>query len=493
MATTCAVLTATGSMPVNTRAVVLGVIYDTTRSTTEAAAHLTTVYGLALSRNQVHHHRSGGCQSCKASGIAQPQTDRPKPSAAEASKTKARLTTGEDGTVTVKDVPLYTPLQLDDDLSPLLIQFGLNPDTYEVLRDTFSMWMQSASDGDGGRDVVYLYSARFRRTGQAVEGTNNLATLAAWRKNLMQSSPTKTTRKRSQATTGLPAGTWALFPSDLQLGKPGTQEAVHNFRTGITQGLQECERLIESGVDVEGIHLGWGGDETEGICNSYANQPYVIELNRSEQLELDTDLRIWAIKEAQQRGIKVSVSSVQSNHGDWGRNGGKDSVTTKADNSSTYVAREVRRFFDELADEGVRERIDWTIGTSRDETPGLVVTLSGEKIYVSHGHIEKGKGGSTELRTKGAIENQLLGDLTDERRLIDIRLFVMAHYHHHYLLEDRNRTIMGLPALEASWSSSYMRTQFGVHSPPGLVGALIGKFDYRPYRHLSIFGSKPAA
>lgn len=400
---------------------------------------------------------------------------------------KTRYTTDEEGNVLIKDLPLNTPLTMDDDLSPLLIHFGLNPAQYEVMKGTFSCWMQSASDGTGGRDVTYLYAAKFRKVGNAIEGLANADALKKWRSVLLKPiKPAKPTYKRSAGTVG----TYSLWPSDLQLGKTRTIEAVENFRHGIVAGLDEAARLLDAGEPIEALHLGWGGDETEGVCNNYKNQPYTVELNQSEQLELDFDLRVWALKEALQLGLPLSASSVVSNHGEHTRNGGKDPETDKHDNSSTHVARQVRKLFAELEATTGRHHIDWTIGAHRDAHPGLVVNLSGELVYTSHGHIEKGRGGSTELRTKSAIENQLLGDIMAERRLIDVRLFVMAHYHHYYTIEDRGRVIMGLPALEAIRSSEYMQAQFGVHSPPGLLGMVVGKFDHRPYRHLNVFGTE---
>lgn len=398
---------------------------------------------------------------------------------------KTRYSTDEEGNVLIKDLPLNTPLTMDDDLSPLLIHFGLNPAQYEVMKGTFSCWMQSASDGAGGRDVTYLYAAKFRKVGNAIKGVSNAEAIKKWRSVMLKTSAVR--KPVFKASKGKP-GTFTLWPSDLQLGKTGTAKAVDNFRSGIAEGLNEAARLIDSGDPIEGIHIGWGGDETEGVANNYGNQPYIIELDQSDQLELDFDLRMWAVKEALQLGLPLSVSSVISNHGEWSRNGGKDVVTTKNDNASTFVAKLQRKTCSELAAVSSFPEIDFTIGSETDIFPGIVLDLSGTKVYSSHGHIEKGRGGSTELRTKNAIEKQILGDVHSNRRLQDVRLYVMAHYHHHYLIEDRGYTILGLPALEDDEGSDYMFNQFGVFSPSGLLTAVVGDFPLRPYRNLNVFG-----
>jgi hypothetical protein len=397
---------------------------------------------------------------------------------------KARLHYDEDGNVTVKDVPLNAPLTIEDDLSPLIVHFGLNPDRYAVIKDTFSIWMQSANN-DGHRDVTYLYAAKFRKIGHVDPEMSNKDALKRWR-SVMLKSPANS-KPKFKAAAGKP-GTYTLWPSDLQLGKTGTAKAVQNFQTGITQGLAEAQRLLDAGEAIEGIHIGWGGDETEGVANNYGNQSYIIELDQSDQLELDYDLRMWAVKEALQLGIPLSLSSVVSNHGEWTRNGGKDVLTTKNDNASTFIAKMIRKTTNELAATSGFPEIQHTIGAETDIFPGIVLDLSGTKVYSSHGHIEKGRGGSTELRTKNAVEKQILGDVHSNRRLGDVRLYVMAHYHHHYLIEDRGYTILGLPALEDDEGNDYMFNQHGVHSASGLVCAVVGDFDLRPYRNLNVFG-----
>jgi hypothetical protein len=221
------------------------------------------------------------------------------------------------------------------------------------------------------------------------------------------------------------------------------------------------------------------GDETEGVCNNYENQPHTIELNQSRQLELDYDMRVWTFRQYATLGIPMSASSVISNHGEWTRNGSKDPVTTAGDNASTYVARQVQKLFQETEQYG-GPRIDWTIG---DGDPAVVVNLGGLDCYFSHGYIEKGKGASTETRTRAAIERQILGR-TDT--LGSVPLWFMAHYHHFYTNEFEGRTLFGMPALEAEKSSEYMLNQYGVWSKPGMLGMLVGSHTARGWSDLSV-------
>ena len=62
----------------------------------------------------------------------------------------------------------------------------------------------------------------------------------------------------------------------------------------------------------------------------------------------------------------------------------------------------------------------------------------------------------------------------------------MAHYHHFYAQEFEGRTLFGMPALEAEKSSEYMLDQYGVWSPKGMLGLLIGRNTHRGWSHLSV-------
>jgi hypothetical protein len=370
------------------------------------------------------------------------------------------------------DVILDAPV-IDDDWSRIFRIFNKNADEFEIVGDTVreSTWQQSASDGNGGRDLIQLwsYGANFTRISKERIAP---AVVAEWRKVLrVKARPIK-----AQATA-VGAGTYSIKIADPQFGKKRTEEAVENYKRGVTGHLAAAKAL---GSQVEAIHLAWMGDETENVVNSYGNQPHTIELNRSQQLELDYDLRVWALKEALALGKPTSASSVISNHGEWTRNGGKDVVTTQGDNASTYIARQVKALFDEL-EPFTGQHIDWHIGGG---DPGVTIELSGVPCYFSHGYIEKGKGTSTETRTRSAIERQILGK-TDE--LGKTALWFMAHYHHHYSNEFEGRTLFGCPAIEAERSSEYMLNQFGVWSPPGVLGMVVGVHNRRGWSNLNVF------
>lgn len=386
---------------------------------------------------------------------------------------KGKLDLGPDGGE-FSDVVLDAPIT-DDDWSRIFRIFNKNPNEFEIVGDTVreSTWQQSASDGSGGRDLIQLwsYGARFRRVTKSMIPA---ATVDAWRKMLIKDRPAA--KCASPVTAG---GAYTVLIADPQLGKKGTEEAVENWRNGVRGHVDTVRNLIATGRTPASIHIAWMGDETEGVANNYGNQSHTIELNQSRQLELDYDLRVWTIRQFQTLGLPISASSVISNHGEWTRNGSKDVVTTQGDNASTHIARQVKKLFDDL-EPHTGQHVEWHIG---DGDPGVIVNLGGLDCYFSHGYIEKGKGGSTEIRTKSAIERQILGR-TDT--LGNVPLWFMAHYHHAYSNEFEGRALFGCPALEAERSSEYMLNQYGVWSPPGMLGLLVGTHNRRGWSDLSV-------
>ena len=376
----------------------------------------------------------------------------------------------DSGGAQINNVVVNAPI--NGDWSTVLALFNLDPAEFEVVDDTVRMstWQQSARSKDGDRDSIqlYSYSARFRRVTRDMVPAE---TVKRWRSNLLRA--VKPSARRSGS------GTYLMLVADPQIGKKRTEDAVANWKRGVLGHLAEIQRLTDLGIPPAAVHVAFMGDETEGFASNYANQAHTIELNQAAQLELAYDLMVWTIKQAAGTGFPVSASAVISNHGEWTRNGSKDPVTSAGDNASTHLARQVRTLFDELEPLG-GPKVAWTIG---EGDPAVTVTLSGVRCYFTHGYVEKGRGTSSETRTRAAIERQILGRTSD---LGDIELWYFAHFHHFYSNEFEGRTVFGCPALEAEKSSEYMLNQYGVWSPSGMLGMLIGRRSARGWSHASV-------
>lgn len=368
---------------------------------------------------------------------------------------------------------------LSGDWTPVFEWFGKDPDAFQIVDDTVqerhTTWQQSKRLENGDRDTVTLhswtYSAKFtRRSPDALPAY----IVGQWRDRLLADIGT------AAATVIAGEGTDVALIADPQLGKKRTDEAEDNWRRVVTAHAADLRKEVELGGGPEAIHVAFQGDEHENVVNNYPNQPHTVELNRSQQLELDYDLRVWTIRQYAALGLPLSASSVISNHGLWTRNNGKDVVTTEGDNSSTYIGRQVEKLFRELEPFG-GPVIEWYIGVG---DPAVTVKLSGVECYFSHGYVEKGRGTSTEVRTRAAIERQILGRTTE---LGKTALWFMAHYHHFYMNEFEGRTLFGCPALEAERSSEYMLNQYGVWSPPGMLTVRVSPHASRGWARLAVY------
>lgn len=354
---------------------------------------------------------------------------------------------GDTGTISVNSVP-----EQITDWTKLLEMWDLSPEHFEVIEPV----AMSARDLANGQRL-FSYRAKIRK----VEPGANAVTerLTEWRDSLRGF-----TLPPRRPTVG---STYVIKIADPQIGKKGTFEAIENWQKGVVGHVERVKRLKCSGVPIDCILVAFLGDEHEGVANNYTNQPHTVEMNFSTQLEVDFDLRMWTIKYVRDAidDINLKVSSVISNHGEFTRNGSKEPVTSKGDNSSTMITRLVKRAFDGIP--GYKET-EWLIA---DGEPAIVTELSGVKTYLSHGYIEKGRGTSPEARQVAAMNAQILGDPLG---LGDVKVFLLAHYHHAWSRQDRNFTVFGAPALEAKQSSEWMMEQYGVWSEPGMAGLLIG-------------------
>lgn len=355
---------------------------------------------------------------------------------------------GDSGTITTNSSEPIT------DWDAILEIWDLDPKQFEVI-EPVGMSARTLASGA----TLYSYRAKVRRVSAEVEQVANRLTV--WRDTLFA------TPERSVSMLGGGAS-YVICIADPQIGKKGTFEAIDNWQRGVRGHIDRIKSLIRGGHQITEVVVAFCGDEHEGVANNYANQPYTVEMNFSTQLETDFDLRMWTIKLVTDEldDVIVKVVSVISNHGEFTRNGSKDPVTSRGDNSSTMIARMCQRAFEGMPG---YKNIEWLIAGGE---PAVVTMLSGVKTYISHGYVEKGRGQGPEARQVSAMQSQVLANPLG---LGDVRVFLLAHYHHAWNRQDRGNTVFGMPALEARQSSEYMLEQYGVWSEPGMAGLLIGK------------------
>lgn len=360
----------------------------------------------------------------------------------------AYVETAKASTTDIKIDDVTRPLQSDGEI---LAMMGMSSENFQIVGGANVSARELASG-----DMLYSYRAKVRPVDPVQDTEFNIEAA----RELLKFPP-----RILPSTEG---SAYVIALADPQLGKSGTQEAVKNLQTSVTSHVDRAKRMIASGVNINQVVLCYQGDEIEGISGNYASQLATVELNLSQQLELDFELRVWAIKYIiDELSLPMQVSSVISNHGDsWVRLGGNKPVTGQSDNASTHVARLVEKTF---AMSNYGDAIEWHIA---NDEPAVLLNINGIKMYATHGYLEKGSGAGVEAKTVSAMQRQILGD---PMNLGDVKIFLTAHYHHYWTQQDRNYTVIGCPALEARGSSKWLKDMIGVWSEPGAVGFLAGE------------------
>lgn len=372
---------------------------------------------------------------------------------------EAGVELGTDGG-TVTSGPVDGPIQ---DWSGILALWNLDPEQFEVVEPAlFKAWDGYAKEEneDGTSKLVskrlFSYKASIRRRSPHQIKSE---VIAEWRQSLLKAKPFAAPKRRRGEDVS-----YVVLVADPQLGKERTHEAKANWERGILGHAERVSRLVDEGYNVE-VVAAFMGDEIENVADNYGNQPHTIELNQSEQLLLDFDLTMWTLKTLFPLAPRRRVTSVRSNHGEWTRKGSKEPVTAARDNASTFTRMLAQRTIGEIP------QFDDVVWNIADHGPHVSTELSGVKVFFSHFYEQKGRGSSTEVRTRSAIERQIIGR-TEE--LGDCKIFFTAHHHHFYCQEWEGRTQFGCPALEAEKSSGYMLNQYGVWSRPGMLGIIVG-------------------
>lgn len=376
-------------------------------------------------------------------------TDTPMESNAD---TPSVQLTGDSGVI--KTGTVEAPIT---DWTDTIKLWGLDPEVFEVIQPvTMKAWGQPGN-------FRYSYAAKIQKKAPVETPLEDKLDFEFWRNQLSTISfyPTNTLNVKDKGLSYL------MMVADPQLGKPGTKESLENWKRGVEGHCARINNLRNAGLPISRVALAFMGDEHEGAVGNYASQPYEIEYSYTEQIELDFDMRVWSIRKLLDFDLPISIASVPSNHGEHTRFGSNKVLTSIYDNSSTMVASLVKKVFN--GDEADRF-MTWDIATNRQDAN---LELSGVKVNFTHGHVSQGSGAKTGgVSSKNAIEKQILGRT---KELVDVSLYVTAHYHHFNVIEDRGRTFFGCPALEAEKSSQWFYDSAGVWSKPGMLGMVVGK------------------
>lgn len=373
--------------------------------------------------------------------------------------TKGKLDLTPDGGE-FSDVILDAPV-VDDDWSRVFRIFNKNPDEFEIVGDTVreSTWQQSASDGNGGRDLVQLwsYGARFRRKPQArlseADVEAHRQAVAKWKM-----PPKKYWREPDGSHP--PVGA-VINLADIQGGK-SEGGGVAATRQRLLDGLENVTRWLNrmaGDYDLHEVVLVNNGDPMENCSGSYAAQLFTVELNHRGQMNFVLDVWEQYAKHLFPQFERAQFVSVLCNHGEFGRMGGAKNATSDSDNAGGFLAETLRRVLDrpEFA------HVAWTI--PHDEM-NVYTHVAGIPMAFNHGHKIPGSDAS-------GFEKWLNGQVRGDEKAHAAKIWQTAHRHHFAAWDMGSCSVFQAPSLDGG--SKWLTDTTGRYSRSGILAYLVGE------------------
>jgi len=348
------------------------------------------------------------------------------------------------------------PVQLGEDLSPLVEFFGYDPANFYVVDDTVKMskWQQSKGNEDGSRDVVWLYSykARFARIKGPLNVNDDLDSV------LERIRGIQLVRKTLGSGLGEPV-VYVHQQGDEQIGKkegggiPGVTARAEDV---VQQSYDRLKHLLASGANVTDILDVANGDTVENIFGHYPSQQRTTATLR-KQMKAGRDLDIMRTKAFAEFGIPMTKVYCTDNHGEMRQSIGQSPYTSESDNLTLILAETVRDVLDQSA---ISDQITWKIPHDQWWT---LVSINGMNVAVGHGHKAVGK-----LEEWVKKQRDYLHFHFDFKA----HLALLGHKHHFMSQDVSGTTLIQTPSLDGG--SPFFAAMQGNVSKTGVVTYLAG-------------------
>jgi hypothetical protein len=370
---------------------------------------------------------------------------------------KGSIDVTSDG-ATVNNVVVDEPI--DSDWSRVFALFRLDAEQFEVVDETVrcSTWQQSRGLDDGTRDVIqlYAYSARFKRKPKQRIPDDEIAE----RQRLVREWTLPVAPGAS--SNWKPEVAAVINLADVQGGKSeggGVAATQQRLLDGLTNVHLWLERQRET-YNVSEIVLVNNGDPMEGCDGSYSSQLFTVELNTRGQMNFVLDMWELYARELFPQFKRAQFVSVLCNHGQLGRQNGRDNKTSDSDNAGGFLAETLKRI---LAARTEFDHVTWTI--PHDEM-NVYTTVSGVPMAFNHGHKVPG-------RDATGFEKWLNGQVRGDHHAHTARIWQTAHRHHFACWDMGSCTVFQAPSLDGG--SKWLRDLTGRYSRSGILTYLVGE------------------
>jgi hypothetical protein len=429
---------------VHTHAEALKVLRDPRVTHTEASKTLWNAFSIATSSTAVRRWRSNN-------DWERAEETTPAAPAAEGSSVRAEEDT--QGLTVYHD---SWPVQLGEDLSPLIEFFGYDPKHFLVVDDSVKMskWQSSKGTEDGGRDIIWLYSykARFQRIQEPINEVDDLDEAVA---RIRRFAP-----KRRNIPVLSEDVVYVHQQGDEQIGKReggGIDGVTQRTEDAIQQSYDRLRGLLKRNPNISGILDVANGDTVENIFGHYPSQQRTTATLR-KQFKAGRDLDLMRTQALAEFGLPITKVYCTDNHGEMRQTIGLAPYTSESDNLTLILAESVKDVIDRSV---LADQITWKI--PHDEWWTLV-TVAGLNIAVGHGHKATGK-----LEEWVRKQRDYLHMHHDFRA----NLALLGHKHHFLAQDISGTTMIQTPSLDGG--SPFFAAMQGNVSQSGIVTYLAGK------------------
>jgi len=252
-------------------------------------------------------------------------------------------------------------------------------------------------------------------------------------------------------------GSFAVFPSDQQIGKKaggeGTQQSIDRILSLTEKSVQRFEMYRKMGLGLGSIVLGLPGDHVEGNVSQGGRLQGVAasDLGLTEQVRVARRLLMAQIKALAPLAERMVVPVVNGNHDEVTRQVAAD----PADGWNVEIASAVQ---DACAENPALQHIEFRYPSSGHQT--LTVDIDGTMLGLFHGH---------QMRDP---QKYLAGQAVGQTALGNADVWVSGHYHHFKSLDIGDRFWVQCPTTDPG--SEWFRDRAGSASKPGLLTMVIG-------------------
>ena len=350
----------------------------------------------------------------------------------------------------------------NNEWTELLDIWDLDPEVYEIdpnYNPEFRAWDSNLGGGDVQRFYYYKARIRLRARYYGLDISELLTGIGRHKKT-----------KRSLLLTDQPVDLVACL-SDWQVGKgdgDGVVGTIDRIMTSFDRIVDFIADLRKMGVEIGCLYLIGMGDLVEQCWGNYPAQPFLVELNRREQMRLTRRcLRDGAIMLSKHVPMMV-FGGVGGNHGEnrggSSSSGGKaKAFTSPGDNDDVAVFEMVAEALS-MNDEAFGH-IKYVIP---DEELSIVLDIGGVITGFHHGHLCT-RGGTPEQK----VWNWWTGQMAGNRPVGDAHLLFTGHYHHLNIKNYGPRSWLQCPAQDGG--STWWENSTGAHSSPGALVCTVGE------------------